>query len=419
MVLTWRSRWRSRSSALARPWPAPRGGTITSGNDRACRRCFSKIATLASGILNKDASQIVSAFGDQIAGFTQDWPSLNQPAPTNPIGPNTALDENGNPIILRAGHTSPDGTPTSNAIEIAPGDTLSQIAERHGTTVDELMAANPDIVDRHTIQAGQQLALPEGVQPVGAVQQDKLQEFANSQGAPSHLPSPPRPNPSPESLHQTAENALEKIGAKRENEQGVQVARSEIRQLPDGSTIIDIMPEDDLMPGLPDVSVPNEVGAEGFERNMRQHDYLYIDDAPTELNGPEALRAVGEALRQSPTPGQSYPATPEGTLNDVGNITPGDGDTNFVRSYVIESNVTNRSDMVINYTVDGQHALDEGFVMRYAEMDPNGGINIVTYGEGNAWPQVEAMEWYWGPIAQETWSDNAKKIFDQAKTSKP
>ena len=378
-----------------------------------------KIATLASGILNKDASQIVSAFGDQIAGFTQDWPSLNQPAPTNPIGPNTALDENGNPIILRAGHTSPDGTPTSNAIEIAPGDTLSQIAERHGTTVDELMAANPDIVDRHTIQAGQQLALPEGVQPVGAVQQDKLQEFANSQGAPSHLPSPPRPNPSPESLHQTAENALEKIGAKRENEQGVQVARSEIRQLPDGSTIIDIMPEDDLMPGLPDVSVPNEVGAEGFERNMRQHDYLYIDDAPTELNGPEALRAVGEALRQSPTPGQSYPATPEGTLNDVGNITPGDGDTNFVRSYVIESNVTNRSDMVINYTVDGQHALDEGFVMRYAEMDPNGGINIVTYGEGNAWPQVEAMEWYWGPIAQETWSDNAKKIFDQAKTSKP
>ena len=65
--------------------------------------------------------------------------------------------------------------------------------------------------------------------------------------------------------------------------------------------------------------------------------------------------------------------------------------------------------------MNGQHMLDEGFVMRFGEMMPDGSIRIVTYGEGNALPQVEALEGLvWGDAAKEVWKDNAQEIFDQA-----
>ena len=109
-----------------------------------------------------------------------------------------AYDADGNPIILQAGYPAPDGTPAMQSIEVASGDTLSQIAERHGTTVDELMAANPDLVDPGRIQAGQQLSLPEGVQPVGTERQVRLAQFEEMNGgSPSHLPSPARPGEEP------------------------------------------------------------------------------------------------------------------------------------------------------------------------------------------------------------------------------
>ena len=84
-------------------------------------------------------------------------------------------------------------TPATENIEIAVGDTLSQIAERHGTTVDELLAANPQISEPDRIFAGQQLTLPQGVQSVGAEQQDRLREVDQVQGRPAVPLSPPRP----------------------------------------------------------------------------------------------------------------------------------------------------------------------------------------------------------------------------------
>ncbi len=44
---------------------------------------------------------------------------------------------------------------------VQPGDTLSGIALQHGTTVDALMEANPEIVDPNLIIVGQQLQVPE------------------------------------------------------------------------------------------------------------------------------------------------------------------------------------------------------------------------------------------------------------------
>jgi len=43
---------------------------------------------------------------------------------------------------------------------VQKGDTLFNIASRFGVTVDELLAANPDITDRNSIGLGQSLAIP-------------------------------------------------------------------------------------------------------------------------------------------------------------------------------------------------------------------------------------------------------------------
>jgi uncharacterized protein (TIGR02594 family) len=59
----------------------------------------------------------------------------------------------------------------SSAYVIQHGDTLSQIAARHGTTVDALMRANPQIHDADRIDAGDTLHLPAGVDAGGAAPQ--------------------------------------------------------------------------------------------------------------------------------------------------------------------------------------------------------------------------------------------------------
>jgi LysM repeat protein len=45
---------------------------------------------------------------------------------------------------------------------IQSGDTLSEIALEHGTSVEEIMAINPDIQDPNLIYAGNDLNIPEG-----------------------------------------------------------------------------------------------------------------------------------------------------------------------------------------------------------------------------------------------------------------
>ena len=57
------------------------------------------------------------------------------------------------------GPTTPGINPGAN-YTIQPGDTLSQIASRTGTTVDALVKANPSIANRNMIFAGQNLAIP-------------------------------------------------------------------------------------------------------------------------------------------------------------------------------------------------------------------------------------------------------------------
>ena len=51
--------------------------------------------------------------------------------------------------------------------DIAAGETLSAIAKEHGTTVEALLAANPEITDPNLIKAGQAVVIPAQTKQVG------------------------------------------------------------------------------------------------------------------------------------------------------------------------------------------------------------------------------------------------------------
>jgi hypothetical protein len=190
----------------------------------------------------------------------------------------------------------------------------------------------------------------------------------------------------------------------------VQLARAEII-----NGRIHVTPETDIRSDFPAVILPNNVGAKGFSPGITTHDYLVTNVAPANLSGQQGLAAVGAALIANPTPGVDSPASPRGARNNVGGLVPGDGGTNYVRTYVIPSSNPNRSATIVNYTVQGEHTMSEGFVMRFAELRPDGRVQLATYGEGNALKQVEALESIvWGPIVDRVWTQNAQEIFGSA-----
>ncbi|HHY98184.1 MAG TPA: LysM peptidoglycan-binding domain-containing protein [Firmicutes bacterium] len=49
--------------------------------------------------------------------------------------------------------------------EVGPGDTLASIAQRFGVTVEDILAANPEITDPNLIYVGQVIRIPRAVAP--------------------------------------------------------------------------------------------------------------------------------------------------------------------------------------------------------------------------------------------------------------
>jgi len=58
----------------------------------------------------------------------------------------------------------------ANSVEVQSGDTLSQLAHTHGSSVEDLLAVNPQIRDPDLIFVGQKIQLPDGGQSVDAAQ---------------------------------------------------------------------------------------------------------------------------------------------------------------------------------------------------------------------------------------------------------
>jgi hypothetical protein len=110
-------------------------------------------------------------------------------------------------------------------------------------------------------------------------------------------------------------------------------------------------------------------------------------------------------MSDRPTPGpDNRPASPGGTRNNAGALIITDGGTNFVKSFTVKSpNPRKYTDIVVNYTMSGEHAMAEGFVMRYGEISNGRVTSNVTYGEGNAGFQDMMLEPIWGPITRSVW----------------
>ena len=153
----------------------------------------------------------------------------------------------------------------------------------------------------------------------------------------------------------------------------------------DGDRIL-LRPRD---PGVPDVEIPNNVGAKGFvvgsASNLLEwaHTYKVPRDTAIPFQGNETL--IGDAIARNPVPMiDDQPASTTGSRN---NALPGQ----YVNSYRIPSPDPSRfTDVIVNYTIAGEHMLEEGYVIRYGERDANGNTRLVTYGEGNAWEQHPA-----------------------------
>ena len=181
----------------------------------------------------------------------------------------------------------------------------------------------------------------------------------------------------------------------------------------DGIVVID-----PLMEGLPSFALPGRDGIDGFtSKDPGFHDYHVVADAPSNLTGSRGLAAVEHALAWNPTPGHDAPATIQGTLNRVGMISPFFWENdNFVFSHIIENPNPYESDIIVNYTVEGDHIFEEGWVMQFARLDPHdGSIEIVFYGEGNSWYQgLPVLEAVADAAVKPIWTENAEEVFDMA-----
>lgn len=161
-----------------------------------------------------------------------------------------------------------------------------------------------------------------------------------------------------------------------------------------------------LDPTVPDINIPNNVGAEGFS-NYRMSFHYYDVRTPTNFtNG----SAVGESIRQDPTPGNDGAASPNGRRNNVGSI-PFHGDQNFVRSFSVASPDPSKfTDITVNYTIAGEHGLNEGFVMRFGQIGSDGTITLRSYGEGNDPAQDMALSFIWRPQVEDVWQDVHREV---------
>jgi LysM repeat protein len=64
------------------------------------------------------------------------------------------------PVATPSAEVTPEPAPTAQIYVVKQKDTLSKVANRFGITLDELLAANPDIKDPDSISIGQQIVIP-------------------------------------------------------------------------------------------------------------------------------------------------------------------------------------------------------------------------------------------------------------------
>lgn len=189
---------------------------------------------------------------------------------------------------------------------------------------------------------------------------------------------------------------------------------------PDGNEVVVkdgtvyINPKGDKGGPAPSVAFTNIVGAKGFSNSADYfHDYDFQDPAAS-----RDTSAVGNAIATNPTPGDDREATYQGVVNDAGDLAPFDGDHNYVISIRIPSPDPEKyTDITVNYTISGLHTLEEGYVMKFGQIDGNGNITLRTYGEGDNWKQTDALKLLWEKPLTEAWRGNHREINESLRQS--
>ena len=64
------------------------------------------------------------------------------------------------PVATPSAEITPEPAPSAQVYVIKEKDTLSKVAKRFGITLEELLAANPDIKNPDKISIGQQIVIP-------------------------------------------------------------------------------------------------------------------------------------------------------------------------------------------------------------------------------------------------------------------
>ncbi|MER8734497.1 RHS repeat-associated core domain-containing protein, partial [Mesorhizobium sp. M0018] len=194
----------------------------------------------------------------------------------------------------------------------------------------------------------------------------------------------------------------------------------------DGKSV-SIDPEDK---DQPTVTIPNSLKDSGITKGttvagsskaknngVKKTDFFfhtYKARTKTTFKGKEKLAAIGTKIRNNPVPSAySRPATKDGTPNvalDVFGIPM----EFMVDSSVIKSpNPDKYSDITVNYTVPGEHMLEEGYVMSYAVRDKDDSISVVSYGEGNS--AFQAPQLGLDQAAVPTWENYQTEIIGGLK----
>lgn len=135
---------------------------------------------------------------------------------------------------------------------------------------------------------------------------------------------------------------------------------------------------------VPPVAIPNNTAAKGFEVGPGyrlwewEHTYSVLPYS-TDIPFDQGAGLVGDAIARNPVPTfNDQPASATGSLNDALL-------NDHVKTYRLPSpDPSKYTDIIVNYTVEGEHRLHEGYVMRYGEKDEYGNTRLVTYGEGNS-----------------------------------
>ena len=181
---------------------------------------------------------------------------------------------------------------------------------------------------------------------------------------------------------------------------------------------------------LPDVSIQNTPNGDGFSTfNRVDHVYNHYEKLDNLNMSPARL---GDFLAKYPTPNHDHnqpgihrtvPAnTTYGSRNDVGKIArllQYQGG-NWVRSFRIKSPQPDvYTDIVLNYTIKGQHLLFEGYVMRTGVVKKGRVDGIRTYGEGEGLAQQPALIPIWCPQVPDVWEPLNLKIIRDYFGGKP